>query len=67
MSSDGLRTLMSLRRHVFCLHTASTHLKSAKTGARHASMVPPHVNCHEHVTHEVMREQLVGVMSVELS
>ena len=30
------RTLMSQRCHVFCLHAASTHLKSTRTSAGHA-------------------------------
>ena len=38
------RTLMSIRCHMFCLHDASTHLKSTRTSARHASTVPPLVN-----------------------
>ena len=27
---------------MFCLHDASTHLKSARTSTRHASTEPPH-------------------------
>ena len=35
------RTRMSPWCHMFCLHDASTHLKSTRTSARHASTVPP--------------------------
>ena len=38
------RTLMSQQCHVFCLHVASAHLKSARTSTGHASTVPPLVN-----------------------
>ena len=37
------RTLMALRRHMFCLHAASAHLKSTRTSTGHASTMHPRV------------------------